>query len=100
MLSELPQREALETQAHPQNQPSWFDAFFAQLLAILKPSAPSAACTTFKSYAYLSQAQSGASVKAYQQFLIGQGEYTKATGYFGPLTFAAEASFASKANCN
>jgi hypothetical protein len=83
----------------PSEQPSWFSAFFAQLLAILKP-APTAACTTFNQYASLSYGNTGSQVKAYQLFLIGQGENTKPTGFFGPLTLAAEAHFASSHNCS
>ena len=81
---------------------SWLDELIAKLIAALKPTtpAPSAACTTFLSYGYLSYGNSGSNVKAYQQFLISQGENTKATGYFGPLTLAAEAHFQSTHNCN
>jgi hypothetical protein len=68
----------------------------------LKPSTPtpSAECTQAQAYAHLTYGGTGAQVKAYQLFLIGQGENTKPTGFFGPLTLAAEAHFLSSHNCN
>lgn len=82
------------------------DAFLAKILAILKSlgllKEEAASCSTYDLYASLSFGMRSASVKAYQMFLIGQGQSIPAgpTGYFGPQTQAAENAYLSVAKCN